>query len=53
VICGRTPESKHDTVGYANFEKLLSRLHVLGFFPPNRFVSDIAHAAHGNELAVA
>lgn len=33
------------------FQSLLSRLHDLGFFPPNQFVSDVAHAAHGNEMA--
>ena len=36
---------------YAQFEALLSQLHDLGFFPTNELVSDVAHAAHGNELA--
>ena len=43
--------AEHGTVGYADFEGLLTRLHGLGFFPPNKLVSDVAHAVHGNELA--
>ncbi len=38
-------------VGYRDFEALLSRLHSLGFFPPNKLVSDVACAAHGNKMA--
>jgi hypothetical protein len=41
------------SVRYAHVEALLSRLHGLGFYPPNRMIGDIAHAAHGNELAAA
>lgn len=37
--------------GYLNFEALLSQLHDLGFYPTNKLVSDVAHAAHGVELA--
>jgi hypothetical protein len=36
---------------YGQFEILLAQLHDLGFFPANDLVSDVAHAAHGNELA--
>lgn len=32
---------------------LLTRLHNLGFFPPDKLVDDVAHAVHGNELAAA
>jgi transcriptional regulator with XRE-family HTH domain len=45
--------AEHGAVGYGEFEKLLSRLHALGFYPPNKLVSDVAHAAHGIELAAA
>jgi transcriptional regulator with XRE-family HTH domain len=38
-------------VRYSDFEILLSRLHALGFYPTNKLVGDVAHAAHGNELA--
>lgn len=48
VMVKRVPQG---AVRYSDFEALLSRLHALGFFPPNKLVSDVAHAAHGNELA--
>jgi hypothetical protein len=38
-------------VRYSHFEERLAQLHDLGFFPPNKMVSDVAHAALGNELA--
>ncbi len=41
------------SVQYQDVEALLSKLHALGFYPPNRMVGDIAHAAHGNELAAS
>lgn len=36
-----------------DFEALLSRLHDLGFYPTNKLVGDVAHAAHGSALAAA
>lgn len=48
ALAARTPEGG---VGYCDFEVLLSRLHSLGFFPPNKLISDVACAAHGNEVA--
>lgn len=48
ALVARVPQR---TVRYTDFEALLSRLHDLGFFPPNKLVGDVAHAAHGNELA--
>jgi hypothetical protein len=45
--------AEHGTIGYADFEGVLTQLHGLGFFPPNKLVSDVAHAAHGIELAGA
>ena len=48
VLATQVPQG---TVRYGDFEAVLSRLHDLGFFPPNKLVGDVAHAAHGNELA--
>ncbi len=45
--------AEHGTISYADFEGLVTRLHALGLFPPNRLVSDVAHAAHRIELATA
>jgi hypothetical protein len=39
--------------GYPDFEALLSRPHDLGFYPTNKLVGDVAHAAHGLDLAAA
>jgi hypothetical protein len=44
---------EHGTIGYADFEDLLTQLHGLGFSLPNKLVRDVAHAAHGIELATA
>jgi hypothetical protein len=49
-LVARVPEGQ---VQYRDFEVLLERLHSLGFFPTNKLVGDVAHAAHGNELAAA
>jgi transcriptional regulator with XRE-family HTH domain len=50
ALAERVPEGG---VGYPDFDALLSRLHDLGFYPTNKLVSDVAHAAHGVELAAA
>jgi hypothetical protein len=48
ALAGEVPER---SVRYGEVEALLSRLHALGFYPTNRLVGDIAHAAQGNEIA--
>jgi transcriptional regulator with XRE-family HTH domain len=40
-------------VSYPEFEALLSKLHKLGFYPPERLVGDVAHAITGAEVAIA
>lgn len=50
ALAVRIPEGG---VGYPDFDALLSRLHNFGFYPTNKLVGDVAHAAHGIELAAA
>jgi transcriptional regulator with XRE-family HTH domain len=50
ALVARVPDGG---VGYFDFEPLLSRLHDLGFYPTNKLVGDVAHAARGIELAAA
>jgi hypothetical protein len=46
-------ESEYRPLKYAEFETLLGRLHLLGFYPTNKQVGDVSHAIMGEELARA